>query len=333
MKVSIISTFYNSVDLGDFVNKSMECLLNQTYQNIEFICINDGSKDDTFIQLKAISEKDKRVKVYNKENQGSAQYSKALGQEKATGDFIMFFDHDDTISINAIEEAVGVLKNDPNLDAVSFVVKTYYQNGELKSFKNLDQNILELNNFDYRIITGVELLEKTVGNYEANFRGLIKRDAFKLISYNFSETLINADEIVERLIFSTLKKISSCRGIYNHNIYNNSSSKSLNFKRIDLVKSDVILRRIFINLNIYENHKLKFEWSAYKNIINSIKLYHSLKSGINKSDRINQLNKIKYGFDNLDKSYLLKNMKLKLKCYHGLSLRNFNFLIFFYSIR
>lgn len=333
MKISIIATFYNSVDLGDFVNKSMNCLLNQTYKNIEFICINDGSKDDTLSQLKAVSNKDNRVKVYNKENQGSAQYAKSLGQEKASGDFIMFFDHDDIISLNAIEEAVKVLKNDSDLDAVSMLVKTYNSNGVLKSFKNLDINISSAVPFDYRIMTGLEMLENTVGNYTVNFRGLIRNNIFKSISYNFSEKLINADEIVERLIFCNIKKVSSCKGIYSHYIYYNSSFKSSNINRLDVIKSDVILRQIFINSGVYENHKLKFELSAFKNIISNIKLYHTLKSNLNKSERKEQLNKIKNGYINLNRFFLWKNMNFIYKCYHGLSLSSFNFLIFFYSIR
>ena len=46
-KISIITTFYNSVKLGDFVHRAMKSLLNQTYENIEFICVNDGSTDKT----------------------------------------------------------------------------------------------------------------------------------------------------------------------------------------------------------------------------------------------------------------------------------------------
>jgi len=68
MKVSIITTFYNSVTLGDFVHRSMKCLLNQTYRDIEFICINDGSKDETHIQLKEYADLDQRIIVIDKKN-------------------------------------------------------------------------------------------------------------------------------------------------------------------------------------------------------------------------------------------------------------------------
>lgn len=49
--VSLIVTYYNSDSLGDFVNRSMDFLLKQTYSNIEIICVNDGSTDSTLNTL------------------------------------------------------------------------------------------------------------------------------------------------------------------------------------------------------------------------------------------------------------------------------------------
>ena len=66
MKISIVITFYNSVRLGNFVERSMNCLLNQTYKNIEYICVNDGSTDSTLSQLEDYAKKDSRIKVINK---------------------------------------------------------------------------------------------------------------------------------------------------------------------------------------------------------------------------------------------------------------------------
>ena len=123
-KISIITTFYNSVKLGDFVNRAMKSLLNQTYENIEFICVNDGSTDETLAHLKDYEKKDPRIIIINKKNEGVAQYAKAAGQDTASGDYIMLFDHDDQISHDAIENAINALSKNPDSDAVSMLVKT-----------------------------------------------------------------------------------------------------------------------------------------------------------------------------------------------------------------
>lgn len=68
--ISIITTYYNSVQLGDFVKSSMNCLLNQTYSNIEFICVNDGSTDSTLDNLEYFAKKTQELKFTQKKIRG-----------------------------------------------------------------------------------------------------------------------------------------------------------------------------------------------------------------------------------------------------------------------
>lgn len=301
MKISIITTYYNSVKLGDFVSRSMSCLLNQTYKNIEFICVNDGSIDETLLQLKDYALKDDRIVIVNKENEGVAQYAKAAGQDVATGDFVMLFDHDDFLSLDAIEKAVEVLKNDITIDAVTMMVKTQYLDGRIKYLSNLDLLIDSENEFVQRFISGNNMFYKTVGRYDIHFRGLIRTDVFKSISFRFQEKLVNGDEIVERLIFKQLNNVSSCQGVYEHFIYENSSAKSYNLKKTDIVRTDVILREIFKKKGVYSNRKAIFEMTAYKNLTNGMKVYNHFKNSLSKEDKQFYLKRLIEGFNNLDK--------------------------------
>lgn len=198
LKFSIITTFYNSVTLGNFVHSAMECLLNQTYQNIEFICVHDGSPDNTLQQLKEYQRQDNRIIIVDKKNEGTAQYAKAAGQDAATGDYIMLFDHDDKLSLDAVERAAEIINKYPDLDQVSFIVKVCYQDGSLREICLLDERINSVEDYQFKILLGKEGLMKTVGKYDLHFRGFYKKDLFKKVSFRFTEKLVNADEIVER---------------------------------------------------------------------------------------------------------------------------------------
>lgn len=333
MKISIITTFYNSVQLGDFVNRSMACLLNQTYKNIEFVCVNDGSKDNTLKQLKEYAEKDNRIIIVDKENEGVAQYAKAAGQEVATGDFIMLFDHDDLLSLEAIEEAVKVINNDKSIDAVSMLVKTQYLNGRIKYLANLDVLINNETPFEQRYISGEEMFSKTVGRYDIHFRGLIKKEWFKSISFRYQEKLVNGDEIVERLIFKQLNNVSSCQGVYEHFIYENSSAKSYNLKKTDIVRTDVILREIFKNENVYSDRKSIFEMTAYKNLINGMKVFNYFKKNLSSDNIQFHSDRLKDSFNNLDKKCILSQFKGVNKIYNGLLLSNYRLFSMYYLIK
>ena len=333
MKVSIITTFYNSVTLGDFVHRSMKCLLNQTYRDIEFICINDGSKDETHIQLKEYADLDQRIIVIDKKNEGVAQYAKAAGQDIASGDFVMLFDHDDLLSLDAIEKAVFTLNQHPELDAVYMLVKTQYLDGRVKYFSSLDRMINDQSQFEFHSINGKDMFQKTVGKYDVHFRGLIRRDKFKAVSFRYQEKLVNGDEIVERLIFQNLSQVGVCSGVYEHFIYENSSAKSYNLKKTDLVRTDVILRSLFQKENVFEVRKHIFELGAYKTLVNGIKVFHALKNTLDKEEQEFYINRLKEGYNQLDKPNVLSNYKKGNKLYHRLLLSNFTILNLFYSIK
>lgn len=334
LKISIVTTFYNSVRLGNFVERSMNCLLNQTYKNIEFICVNDGSSDSTLSQLENYAKKDSRIKVINKENEGVAHYAKAAGQDAANGDYIMLFDHDDVLSLDAIELAVAKIKQEEtNTDAVSMIVKVYYPNGELRNSYNLYEHISSENLYKPLSISGFNAYKLTVGCYDFHFRGLIKKEKFKAISFRFPEKIVNGDEIIERQIFKSLNLITSCEGVYHHYIYDNSSAKSYNLKKTDFARTDVILRDLYKTDNVYEERKDKVELFAYKNLISGIKVYHHFAQKLSRSDKDFYIKRLKEGFKNIDKKILLKQYSGKTKCYNSLLVSSFFVMFCYYKFK
>lgn len=332
-KVSIIATFYNSSTLGDFVHKSMDSLLDQTYQNIEFIFVNDGSQDDTLTQLEEYQRRDDRITIINKKNEGTAQYAKAAGQDAATGDYIMLFDHDDELSNNAVETAVSTFLENPSLEMVAFIVEVCFENKKLRSIYSLDDVLETREHFKNKIISGEEALKKTVGYYDFNFRGLYKKEVFKKKSFKFTEKLLNADEIVERELLENVKHIGNCKGIYTHYIYSNSSAKSFNLKKTDIVVTDLYLREYFKKLGYYKPRKSIFEKCAYQNLINAVKAVVFFENKIISSDLEFYKKRLRASFNKIDKKVLLETYTGINKFYHYLLTRNFVLLYLFYKFK
>lgn len=113
--VSIIVPVYNS---ERYLSTLLDSLLNQTYRNLEVICINDGSKDSSLQILKDRSNQDARVAVVDKENSGAAA-TRNVGLERATGEFLCFVDSDDYVMPTAIERLVDIAV-EHDTDAVIF---------------------------------------------------------------------------------------------------------------------------------------------------------------------------------------------------------------------
>ncbi|MFL9834764.1 glycosyltransferase family A protein [Chryseobacterium terrae] len=331
--ISVITTFYNSVQLGDFVKTSMNCLLNQTYTNIEFICVNDGSTDSTLEDLEYFAKQDARIKIYTKENQKYAQYSKAYGQEKAKGEFIFLFDHDDLIDSNTIEKCYNTFLEHPELDIVTPIIKTQTTTGDIKYITNLDIYLENTTEFTFRKLSGKEAIGKTVGKYDAHIRGLYRKEVFKSFSFRFTEPLLNADEIAERMIFENAKFIGSCNAVYTHFIHPDSSAKLPSVKKIDIVRTDVLLRNIFKEKNIYENRKFFFELTAYRNFVNGLKTYHFFSKKLSPDELSFQKKRLLESYSELDKKNIISQFSGIPKLYNSILLSSFSLISFFYKFK
>ena len=101
-KISIIMPTYN---VQDYLPAAMESVINQTFSDIEIICINDGSTDNSLQILKDYSQKDNRIKIIDQQNQGVSAARNA-GINVSEGEYIMFIDPDDTYDLTLCEKVV-----------------------------------------------------------------------------------------------------------------------------------------------------------------------------------------------------------------------------------
>lgn len=92
-KISVIIPAYN---VEDYIDKSFESLLNQTFEAFEIIAINDGSQDQTLEKMKVYEAKDTRIRVIDKINEGVGA-TRNLGLSLACGEYVIFVDPDDYV--------------------------------------------------------------------------------------------------------------------------------------------------------------------------------------------------------------------------------------------
>lgn len=104
-KISVIVAVYNT---EKYIEKCLRSLLNQTYQNLEIIVVDDGSTDNSKEVLKKYSHNDKIKLIYNKKNSGLS-YSRNVGLENATGDYIGYIDSDDYVDLDYYEKLIQAI--------------------------------------------------------------------------------------------------------------------------------------------------------------------------------------------------------------------------------
>ena len=105
--ISIVVPIYNS---EKWLEKCVKSLINQTYQDIEILLINDGSKDRSLEICNEYAKKDNRIVVIDKENEGVSA-TRNLGIKKAQGEFIQFVDSDDYADVQMCEKLLNAIEN------------------------------------------------------------------------------------------------------------------------------------------------------------------------------------------------------------------------------
>lgn len=197
--VSVIIPVFNS---EKYIEESIESVLGQTYKNIELICIDDGSTDNSLSILESFGDK---IVLIKSSNCGASE-ARNKGISLAEGEYIAFLDADDVWEINKIELQMKQFEIDPSLD-ISFTHVQCFISPELGE---------EIRRLRYcppepipgHIPSSVVMKRKSfdnVGFFDPRFK-----------NGQFVEWLVKAKEI--RLRIETLKDVLVRRRIHNTNI-------------------------------------------------------------------------------------------------------------------
>ena len=99
--VSLVIPVYNA---APYLRQCLDSVIGQTWNNLEIICVNDGSVDESLAILREYADRDSRFRIYSKENEGKgAAPARNLGLSQATGEYIQFVDSDDFFEPDMVE--------------------------------------------------------------------------------------------------------------------------------------------------------------------------------------------------------------------------------------
>lgn len=228
LKISIIIPVYNA---GKHLKRCLESVINQSYKNLEIICSNDASTDNSIEILEEYANKDVRIIILNNENNIKAGKSRNRGLEIATGSYVHFLDSDDWIEENTYLKLINIINTTQNVDIISF--RWNYFNQKNSKFTPYEYKNKEFVNKVCNIYETPEVIENWVRTpwckiYSRNF--LINNK----ISYNnlpFSEDM----EHGVKTLLATNKIYFYDEILINYTINNPKSLVANSHKNIDCV--------------------------------------------------------------------------------------------------
>lgn len=232
-KVSVIIPVYNT---EKYLKECLDSVTNQTLTDIEIICIDDGSTDNSLKLLKEYASNDDRIKISRQKNRG-AGVARNLGIKFANGEFVVFMDSDDKYpSFDILEELYdNAKKNNVMICGGEFSFFTSEDSTPTQNFSNTDKKysfkkdkVIEYKNyqFDYGYHRFL---------YNKNF--LLKNNLFFPNYKRFQDPPFFVKAMIKAEKFFALNKLTYCHRIFHQNvIWDNLKTKHLLLGLLDNYK-------------------------------------------------------------------------------------------------
>lgn len=249
--VSVIIPAYN-VEL--YIEKCVQSLVEQTYQNIEILVVDDGATDNTGALADALAKTDPRIKVIHKENAGVSE-ARNTGIAASKGEYLVFVDGDDYLA----QDYVAYMMDLVNQTGAEFCLSThcYTQKGEAQT-EPKQVRILQKEDATALLLSPAVI----VGCWNKIF----KKSLLTENNVYFSSTLFYGEGLS---FITTMAQLSNCVGVGNRKVYyyrrNNETSATTKFNINKMYNGEKALTLIGDSLTV-KNQKVDTMLTLHKSL-------------------------------------------------------------------
>ena len=243
--ISIIVPIYNA---QKYLNRCIDSILSQSYDNFELILINDGSTDGSKDICENYSSKDSRIKLINKINEGVSA-ARNIGLDIAEGEYVTFIDSDDWIENNYLQAMIDAI------DGFDIVISSFTEVYEL-DIRNRGYN-KELNNaFETRKAIYKDFVDDCVKRkiYTYIIWGkLYRKDVIN--GLRFTELKYSEDALFFRTLVNACPRINFIKNQGYYYYINSSGATSNKNKSTEIVYGSMCMLQLFYELYSVEMEK------------------------------------------------------------------------------
>lgn len=135
MKEDLVSIIIPAYNVSRYISRGIESCINQTYEKIEIIVVDDGSTDNTWDIISGWGKTDNRIKTVQQENSGVSA-GRNVGLESAQGEYVLFLDGDDWLEQDTIEYLLSIKGGREDVIVTCGHYNVRFELGELKRYNH-----------------------------------------------------------------------------------------------------------------------------------------------------------------------------------------------------
>ena len=293
-KISILVAVYNT---AAYLPQCLDSLLSQTLKDIEVICVDDASTDNSLALLHQYAEKDNRVKVFAlKENSGQA-HARNVGLSHATGDYIGFVDSDDWLSQDALEKVCESFRDD--VDSVLFRLLYAYTDGSMKDYQMSP----------FTTMTGDEAFRASL-TWQIHGCYVVRNSIHKTHPYDESQRAYS-DDNTTRIHYYYSRKVAFCEGVYYYRQQPVSVTRSVSVRRFDYLVANESMRRQLLALGASDENLRCYETIRWLNLVGVYMFYYLHRNELSEADRQHGLSVMHHVWQTINLKQVSPSIKRK----------------------
>lgn len=231
-QISILVAVYNT---APYLPQCLDSLCGQTLRDIQIICIDDCSTDQSPQILADYAQRDARITLLRTPHNSGQAAARNLGLQMATGEFTTFVDSDDWLAPDALEQALEALAQNPANDcAVMRLIKYYPDDGHEVEHP--------LHTGGKEALTGEEAFMLSLDNWAIHGVYVVRTTLHKRFPYDAS-SILYTDDHVTHLHYLNARRVVMCQGRYYYRQNPASTTRACSMRRFACLEADLNKRR------------------------------------------------------------------------------------------
>ena len=287
-KVSVLVAVYNA---APFLPACLDSLMGQSHRDIQVICIDDASTDDSLHILHDYAMRDNRIEVIHLEENGGQAHARNCGLQRVNGDIVCMLDADDWLSDNALEQLVAAF--DEQTDCVLFDLVFDYADHEQP---------YPMPHFD--VLTGKEAFQLSLTWKIHGLYGI--RTAIHK-QHPYDETCRSySDDNTTRIHYLHARQVRRCAGVYHYRQHEASVTHHISVHRFDYLRANESMRRQMLALQVDNTLVAEYENHRWLNLVDVYMFYHVHGRKLTKAEREYGRQELRHVWATIDRKALNK---------------------------
>lgn len=294
-KVTVLMAAYNA---GEFIARGLDSLARQTHTDIEVICIDDASTDNTPDILDGYTARDSRFHTIHLPENGGQAHARNAGLAVATGEYVCMLDADDWLSPNAIELAVAEFHKCGDTDCVLFDV--VMEHGTRSEHYPMP---------DFTTLPGEEAFRLSL-TWRIHGIYMTRAEIHKRYPYDESCRLYS-DDNTTRLHYLASRKVGRCGGQYHYLQHGQSATHAVSAKRFDRLRADVSMKKQMETMGVDNEVIAGYESQRWLNLIDAYMFYHCHGKELTPNERAFGMAEMEKAWRDIDRAALPTSLSRK----------------------